>query len=306
MHGGDGYVNGPEAQAGPGQAVSDRARPSGSGRTGGAGRKPRRMPSRALALALAAAGLLAGCLEYSPHALPTDPSEQDLNAKAVARLLAGPPPGRLCFAVVGDTQRSFDASEDAVESLLRRDDVQFVFQAGDFTNVGLLLEFQIMNRIFSRLRVPYLVVVGNHDHFSNGDAIYRTMFGPKNFTFTHGRVRFVVFDSNSVSHDFDGTVPDLDWVAAALAPSPDHDVAITLAHISPGGGPLFDDRLTAPLEALLVSAGVPLSLHGHAHRYIDEVRQGVRYVTADSSIHRSYVVVTQQADGRFEIEQVGY
>jgi len=258
------------------------------------------------ALALAAVGMLAGCLEYSPHALPTDPSEQDLNAKAVARLLAEPPPERLCFAVVGDTQRAFDASEDAVESLLRRTDVQFVFQVGDFTNVGLLLEFQIMNRIFSRLTVPYVVVVGNHDHFSNGDAIYQAMFGPKSFTFTRGRVRFVVFDSNSVSHGFDGTVPDLAWVGGALAPSPDHDVAITVAHIAPGGGPLFDDRLTAPLRALLASAGVPLSLHGHAHRFIDEVHDGVRYVTADSSIHRNYVVVTQRADGRFEIEQVGY
>jgi predicted phosphodiesterase len=266
------------------------------------------MASRALTLtlALAATALITGCLEYSPHALPTDPSEQDLNAKALARLQAEPPPGRLCFAVVGDTQRSFDASEDAVESILLRDDVQFVFQVGDFTNVGLLLEFRLMNDIFSRLHVPYVVVVGNHDHFSNGDAIYQAMFGPKNFTFTRGRVRFVVFDSNSVSHDFDGTVPDIDWVAGALAPSPDHDVAITVAHMAPGGGPLFDDRLTAPLRALLASAGVPLSLHGHAHRFIDEVHQGVRYVTADSSIHRSYVVVTQQPDGRFDIEQVGY
>jgi predicted phosphodiesterase len=262
------------------------------------------MLPRATALTLAA--LLAGCLQYSPHALPTDSSELDLNQKAVARLQAEPPAGPLRFAVVGDTQRSFDASEEAIESINQRDDVQFVFQVGDFTNVGLLLEFQIMNGLFSRLRVPYLVVVGNHDHFSNGDAIYRAMFGPKNFTFTLGRVRFVVFDSNSVSHDFDGTVPDLDWVAEALAPSADHDVAVTLAHIAPGNGPLFDDRLTAPLLALLTSAGVPLSLHGHAHRFIDEVREGVRYVTADASLHRSYVVVTQQPDGRFEIERVGF
>jgi 3',5'-cyclic AMP phosphodiesterase CpdA len=247
---------------------------------------------------------LAGCLEYSPHALPTDADERDLNGKAIERLLATPPPERLVFAVVGDTQRSFDEAEDALESIAAREDVQFVVQVGDFTNVGILLEYQLMNEIFSRLRVPYLVVIGNHDHFGNGAAIYAEMFGPESFAFTLGRVRLVFYDSNSVSHDFDGTVPDLGWLEAALAPGPDHDRALAFSHISPGGGSLFDDALTAPLLALLARSGVDLSIHAHAHRYDAYEREGVRIVIADSVDHRSWILVEQRPDGGFDFERV--
>lgn len=250
-----------------------------------------------------ALALLAGCLEYSPHQLATDGSEQDLNRKAIERILAQPV-ARISFAVVGDTQRSFDEARDAIDAINQRDDVQFVVQIGDFTNVGLWLEFREMNEIFGRLRVPYVVVIGNHDWFSNGGAIYHSMFGPTNFVFTHARVRFVVYDSNSVSHDFDGTVPDVAWVAEQVAPGPDHDRVLALAHIAPGGGSLFDDRLTEPLLAAL--AGVDLSIHGHAHRFDFFEREGVPILIADSAEHRSFLVVSQGPDGRFGFEKVDF
>lgn len=254
---------------------------------------------------IAFAVVLAGCLEYSPHALPTDPSERDLNARAVERILAQPP-APLRFAVVGDTQRSFDEAEDAVESIGRQDGLQFVVQVGDFTNVGTLPEFRLMNDVFSRLRIPYLVVIGNHDHFSNGEAIYRAMFGPTDFAFTRGRVRLAFYCSNSRSHDLDGTIPDVAGVAAMLAPSPDHDRALAFAHISPEGGSLFDERLAAPLEAALADGGVLVSFHGHAHRFEDLERGGIRYVVADSVDHRSYVVVSERPDGGFDVEKVDF
>lgn len=254
---------------------------------------------------LAFAVALGGCLEWSPHALPTDPSERDVHARAVARILAEPP-APLRFAVVGDTQRSFDEAAEAVASINRRDDVQFVVQVGDFTNVGTLPEFRLMNDIFAGLRVPYLVVIGNHDHFSNGEAIYRAMFGPPDFAFTRGRVRLVFYCSNSRSHDLDGSIPDVAGVAAMLAPSPDHDRALAFAHISPGGGSLFDERLTAPLEAALAQGGVLVSFHGHAHRFEDFERDGIRYVVADSVDGRSYLVASERPDGGFDVERVGF
>jgi Icc protein len=255
--------------------------------------------------AAAAWALALGCLEYSPHALPTDASERGLNARAIERILALPP-APLRFAVVGDTQRSFDEALEAIESINARDDVQFVVQIGDFTNVGLLFEYQWMNDLFARLRVPYLVVIGNHDHFSNGQAIYEEMFGPKDFAFTRGRVRLVFYDSNSVSHDFDGTVPDVAWVEAALAPSPDHDRVLAFAHIAPGGGTLFDDALTEPLLEVLARAGVGLSIHGHAHRFDAYEEAGVPILVADSVDHRSYVVVSETPEGDFAVDRVEF
>jgi 3',5'-cyclic AMP phosphodiesterase CpdA len=248
---------------------------------------------------------LAACLEYSPHALPTEDSERGLNGRAIERILAQPA-GPLRFAVVGDTQRSFDEAEDAVASLNARDDLRFVVQIGDFTNVGLLFEFQEMNEIFARLRVPYLVVIGNHDHFSNGEAIYREMFGAKDFAFTVGRVRLAFYCSNSVSHGFDGSTPDVAGLAAMLAPSPDHDRAVAFAHIAPGGGELFDDALTGPMQKALADGRVSLSLHGHAHRYEEFDRDGLRFAIADAVDHRSYLVVSERADGGFDVEKVDF
>jgi 3',5'-cyclic AMP phosphodiesterase CpdA len=251
------------------------------------------------------AAVLGGCLEYSPHQLPTEASERDLNRKAVERIVATPVE-RLRFAVVGDTQRGFSEAEDAVDAINRRGDLQFVVQLGDFVNVGTWLEFREMNEIFARLRVPYLVVVGFHDLIGNGEAIYGAMFGPTDFAFTHGRVRFVAFDSNSSVHDYDGTVPDLAFLAAALAPSPEHDRALAFSHVAPGQGADFDPALTESTIAVLASGAVDLSLHSHAHRYEAYERGGVRFVLADSIEHRSFVVVSQRDDGGFDQEKVGF
>lgn len=247
---------------------------------------------------------LAGCLEYSPHQLATDAAEQDLNRKAVDRIVAQPIE-RLRFAVVGDTQRSFEDAEAAIEAIAARGDIQFVVQIGDFTNVGVWLEFELMNDLFARLDVPYLVVVGVHDLYGNGAAIYASMFGPVNFAFTHARVRFVVFDSNSESYD-GGNVPDVAWLEEQLAPGPDHDVALAFAHVAPGQGKSFNEALTEPTLTALANGGVDLSIHGHAHKYEAYERGGVRFVLADSVDHRSYLVVSQRDDGGFDFEKVGF
>lgn len=256
-------------------------------------------------VALAACALVLGCLEYSPHALPTDSSERDLNAKAIERLVAAPPAGPLRIAVVGDTQRYFDDTEDVVAAIDARDDVHLVVQVGDFTHVGTLLEFRLTKELFDGLRVPYLVVAGYHDFHGNGRAIYRKMFGPTDFAFTLGRVRLVLFDSNSSVHDPGGTVPDLEWLAAALAPSADHDRALAFSHVA-AGAPDFDGALTAPLLALLAASDVELSIHGHAHKHDAYEHDGVRVVIVDSVDHRSYVLLTQRGDGGFDFEKVAF
>jgi 3',5'-cyclic-AMP phosphodiesterase len=267
---------------------------------------PRPSPARrgaAWLVSLLTCGSL-GCLEYSPHQLPTDESERDLNRKAV-EAIRSQPVERLRFAVVGDTQRFFVDSADVVDAINARDDVQFVVQIGDFAHVGILLEFRLMKEIFDRLRVPYLVTVGYHEHLGNGRAIYEEMFGSRDFAFDQARTRLVFFDSNSASHDFDGTVPAMEWLAARLAPSPDHDRAIAFSHV-PAGAPDFDGRLTAPFDDLMAGSNVELAFHGHAHRYLTYERLGVRVVVVDAVNHRSFVLVTQRPDGGFEYEKVEF
>jgi 3',5'-cyclic AMP phosphodiesterase CpdA len=247
---------------------------------------------------------LVGCLEFSPHALPMDESERDLHQKALERLRSQPAPQVLRFAVVGDTQRYFDHAEDAVESINRRDDLSFVVQMGDFVNFGLLPEYQAMNRVFRRLDVPYFVVVGVHDLFANGGDIYRAMFGPYDLSFTYGRTRFVLYNANSLQFGNDGTVPDLPWLAAQIAPRPEHDDVIVFAHVDPDALEL-DASLREPLHDMFRNT-VDLRIHAHAHKLVMSEVDGVPFVVADSVDHRSYLVVTVGPGMRPEVEKVDF
>jgi 3',5'-cyclic-AMP phosphodiesterase len=244
-----------------------------------------------------------GCFEYSPHALPTDDSERNLHEQALRRLHAIPAPEVLRIAVVGDTQAHFDAARDAVESINRRGDVSLVVQMGDFVHFGLLPEFQAMNDVFRRLHVPYFVVLGTHDVFANGRYIYREMFGAFDLAFTYGRTRFVLYNVNSRHFDFDGTVPDLPWLAEQIAPGPDHDHTLIFAHHDQEAFE-FDPALREPFLEVLRNGAVDVSFGAHAHRFEASTQGDVPYFIADAADHGNYLVVTVPPVGPVEVERV--
>lgn len=256
---------------------------------------------------LAAVCVLLGsaCFEYSPHAIVLDPSERDLHAKALARLAAAPPPETLRFAVLGDTQLRFEDAADAVDHLNRRADLAFVVQIGDIVHVGILPEFREMNEVLARLRVPYFVVIGIHEYLGNAEDIYGEMFGAPNLAFTFERTRFVLFDSNSREFGFDGTVPDLAWLAAQLSPDGTHDRAALFSHVPPGSGD-FDPALVKPYDALLGAQRSVISFHGHQERFSFEERAGTPVYVVDAVDGRSYLVATVVAGGGFEVERVSF
>jgi 3',5'-cyclic AMP phosphodiesterase CpdA len=256
-----------------------------------------------VSVAAAALAFAAGCLEYSPHVTKLEGAERDLNHKAIARLAATPAPAVLRFAVVGDTQLALDEVEDAVAHLNRRTDLAFVVQVGDYTEFGQLFEFRLMNDVFAGLRVPWLVVIGNHDYLGNGEEIFVEMFGPRNQAFTFARTRFVLFDSNSREVAFSGDVPDLGFVAAQLEPDGDHDRAVLLSHVPPATSD-FDPERVEGFDEILQTRAPVASFHGHEHGFRFEQREGVDLYVADWIVHRNYLVATLLPGGGVEVERV--
>lgn len=252
-----------------------------------------------------ALALCAGCFEYSPHAAVLEDGERDLNARALARLQAAPRREVLRFALVGDTQREFDDARDAVAALNARGDLDFVVQLGDFTHFGVLSEFRLMNDVFEALAVPYLVVIGIHDFLGNGEEVFVRMFGPLNDAFTLARTRFVMFDSNSREAGFDGTVPDLGWLAARLEPDGTFDRVVLLSHVAPATSD-FDAKLDVPYAALLRAQRSVVSFHAHEHRSRDGELAGTPLWVADSVDHRTYLVATIEPSGAVTVERVGF
>ena len=90
------------------------------------------------------AGLfLAGCqVEYHPYDTRID-GEKGINAKNIVRIESGCAGKReVRFAVISDTQRWYDETEDAVKALNHRDDVDFVIHTGDMADFGMWAEFE--------------------------------------------------------------------------------------------------------------------------------------------------------------------
>jgi 3',5'-cyclic AMP phosphodiesterase CpdA len=258
---------------------------------------------RRVTICVLSAAMLAGCLEYSPHEVPF--SGRSLHAENLALLESRPAPARLRFAVVGDVQGWYDEAWDAIRLLNGVEDLAFVVQVGDFTDLGRSYEFELMAEVFEPLEVPWFVVVGNHDLLGNGPAIFDELFGPRNSDFTCARTRFVLLDTNSREYGFGSGVPDLRWLESRLVPSPDHDRTVVFSHVGPWSGD-FDPGLRDAFVSQLGDAGVALSLHGHDHAYAEYEYDGIRYFVADAALNRTLLLVDELPSGGFDVRRVPF
>ena len=123
--------------------------------------------------------LLGGCdmIEYHPYDLDID-GETDVNRRNIERTeTATYGKEEIRFAVISDTQRWYDETEDAVEALNQRNDLDFVLHTGDMSDFGLKLEFEKQRDILSGLKVPFVCLLGNHDCLAMGLDVFRTIFG---------------------------------------------------------------------------------------------------------------------------------
>ncbi len=254
--------------------------------------------------------LASGCdaFRLHPYAVPFEEKHLDRTRKNLVRIARIEPTDTFTFAAIGDSQRWEDEVPGAVASINADPDVRFVLHVGDITEYGLAREYVWVNEMLDELHAPLLTVIGNHDLFGNGGAIYEAVYGPFNYTFIFGRTKFVFFDSNSREYSFDGSVPDIDWVERELIPDATWDRAIVVTHVPPENRD-FDRKLTPKYEAALERfANVALSLHGHEHRFRDAVVGDgpVPLVVTNKMASRSWVRITVGPDGVEEVREVPY
>ena len=221
---------------------------------------PRTGRVRALAFAVLA---LTSCMEPTPFG--TDTLDHDLNRTNSERLLASAGPTPLRFVALGDTHDAYDELLRTIEQINATPDVDFVVHVGDTTNFGLLKEYEWTQRALARLRVPVLVVLGNHDAISSGQGVYRNLYGPFDFSFEYKRHKFVFFNSNYL--EFPGVAPDREWIDAQLSDLQDADSAVLFTHqnVRSADGPL------SFYESAVGTHPVSLVVHGHlTHFALDD------------------------------------
>lgn len=235
--------------------------------------------------------------------------ECGINAKNMARIEAATA-GRTSvrFAVISDTQRWYDETAAAVSVLNGRGDLDFVLHAGDLADFGMKAEFERQRDILNRLRVPYVVLLGNHDCLATGEEIFHRIFGDFNFAFTAGCVRIVCLNTNALEFDLREPVPDFGFIESELTTRPAGIPKTVVAMHAKPCTEQFGTNVAKVFQlAITQFPGLQCCINGHGHNFkVEDVfGDGVLYYECDNIAKRSYLLFTIDETG-YECERIPF
>jgi Icc protein len=237
--------------------------------------------------------------EFSPHEVLIRGNDNNLNQHYADQIQAlGLQPGdTIRIALISDTQRFYDETEEVVSAINARtagkdQRIHFVIHGGDITDFGLTDEYRWIHERLKKLRMPYLTVIGNHDCVANGKVIYKNIYGPHDYSITVAGNRFVFLNTNSLEYKTD-VPPNLGYLQDALADVNNYQNAFVVSHVPPFDVD-FDKSKEAGFAQLMRQYQVKYSIHGHQHNH--QMRQpyndGKDYLVIGSVENRVYVVLT--------------
>ncbi len=256
---------------------------------------------------ITASGLLSGCslpFEYGPHDIKVKSEFRNLTEKNLEKLIAiDNNKSSFKFAFVSDNHTFYDDFEDQIKDINSRDDIDFVIHGGDITLSSLHKEFTWFNEIIGKLDVPFLTVIGNHDHLSNGKAIYEKSFGPTSYTFTFRGVKFVMFDN--IIWENGNKDPDFEWFKENITNHKEYNHVIPISHIPPWGDQYVNNNELI-FNEMMVEKGIQLSIHGHTHKYyFGERYDQIDYLVVGDTPDRNYAVISIDEDN-YSVERVDF
>lgn len=207
-----------------------------------------------------------GCyfdMEYSPYMVK--PDKKNLNAKNIAKIKKieeiRSAKDSFKIGLISDTHHYFSETEDVISKFNKRQDLDFVVVIGDITNQGLLKEYEWTYDVLNELKVPFVVVIGNHDCLNYGIEIYKEMFGKLNFTFSFKGVEFICFENNS----WESEAPDYKWLEKTAAKSKYRHL-VHFSHI-PNHNKAAGRFSTAEVNLFnnIMGNYFDIAIHGHGH-----------------------------------------
>lgn len=240
-------------------------------------------------------------IDYHPYDVRIK-GETGINGRNTARIeadLAGKKHFR--FALISDTQRWYDETEEMVQHINQQDDVDFVIHGGDQADFGMTQEFLWMRDIMNELNCPYTCIIGNHDCLGTGVETFKEVYGPLNYAFTAGNVRFLCLQTNALEYDDPLSVPNFTFLDEELEhTSPEVKRTIVVMHTQPYDYQ-FNNNVAKIFQAYLKQfPNLMFCLHGHGHKFQvnDLFNDGILYYECPSAGKRSYLL--------FDINENGY
>ncbi len=242
--------------------------------------------------------VFAGCkgwFDYHPYDARFD-GERDINARNMERIeRACKDKDTLRVAFVSDTHGWYGDTKDMVADINGRDSIDFVIHGGDLTDCGTTKEYLWKRDILSAVRVPYVALIGNHDFLGTGDDVYSVMYGPSDFSFIAGRVKFVCLNTNATEYDYLAAVPNFDFMEKQIVEDGDlFDRTVICMHARPYCEQFNNNVANAFEHYVLRFPGIMFCLNGHDHclQTEDIYDDGLVYYGAPNIEKRSYFLFT--------------
>lgn len=246
---------------------------------------------------------LIGCgdiFEYHPYDTDVEDNLENINQNNIDIIQNIDSRDTLRFVFMGDTQRWYEETEDMVNDINSRSDIDFVIHGGDITDFGMKQEFIWIHEIMDRLNVPYVALPGNHDILGYGRAIYSEMYGDLNFEFIANRTKFVCLNTNALEFSYDTPVPDFDFIDNSIQDTLSnlYDNTIVVMHSQPYDIQFNNNVATIFQEKMKSFKGLSFLLHAHIHYHKSEdiFDDETIYYSCDAANDRRYMVFTVVGD----------
>jgi 3',5'-cyclic AMP phosphodiesterase CpdA len=233
--------------------------------------------------------------------------------------------GRYRFVVIGDSRSNPDLWFNIVKhinQLVPKPD--FVINTGDIVRHGYTSEYlEYFIPAFSKMSIPFFVVIGNHDDGDEGTAVeYKTLFGENslNYFFDYGNRRFIMIDNVSAVRPYHET---LAWLERTLSETPQGFSILVAAHkpianIEKWAYHSWDPENSQVFADLMTEYDVDDVFFGHIHAYSTAEHAGVSYTISggggaglhdrfgpQGNVHH-YVICDVLSDGRIEQQVVRF
>jgi len=223
-----------------------------------------------------------GEFNYSPYT--TNIKDKNLNDKNLISLNQRNTLFASTFkiAVISDTHDYYKELEKQIKYInLHQDEYAFVIHTGDSTNLGLLMEWEMFYSFLSKLKIPFIVAIGNHDMLTNGENIFKQYFGDKlDFSFVFKQTEFFIINNNNWESSV--PVPDLDKLNQSLASSTAVN-KIVLSHVAPDDTDRFSSSEISKTKNIINSNNIKYYVNGHNHNYTSTQFGSATNVTVGSS-----------------------
>ena len=212
----------------------------------------------------------------------------------------------LRVAFISDTHGWYSDLRDEVDHLNGRWDVDFVIHCGDLTDTGTSKEYEWARDILHGLRYPYVALIGNHDYLGTGDQAYQVLYGPVDFSFIAGRIKFVCLNTNATEYDYMAAVPNFDFMEEEMTKdSARFDRTVVVMHAAPYSDQFNNNVCKAFRRYLDYFPGLMCCVYGHDHADLVSsiYNDDLLFYGIDCAEHRNYRIFTFTPYG-YEVEQV--